>query len=77
MSRCVYRYNVDGGERVVIFDRFSGVSQTTKGEGTHFRIPLLQYPHHFDIRSRPRIINTTTGTRDLQVGADKCLKGLE
>lgn len=60
-------YNVDGGERVVIFDRFSGVSQTTKGEGTHFRVPLLQYPHHFDIRSRPRIINTTTGTRDLQM----------
>lgn len=60
-------YNVDGGERAVIFDRFSGVKETVKAEGTHFRVPLLHYPHIFDIRSKPRIINTTTGTKDLQM----------
>lgn len=60
-------YNVDAGERAVIFDRFRGVQKQAVGEGTHFRIPLLQYPHFFDIRSRPRIINTTTGTKDLQM----------
>ena len=37
------------------------------GEGTHFRIPGVQYPHMFEIRTRPRIINTTTGTKDLQM----------
>jgi len=64
-SQCLY--NVDGGERVVVFDRFRGVLPLVKGEGTHFRIPLIQYPNYFDIRSRPRIINTTTGTKDLQM----------
>merc|ERR1712137_78766 len=37
------------------------------GEGTHFRMPLIDYPNIFDVRSRPRIINTTTGTKDLQM----------
>eukprot|EP00510_Aplanochytrium_minuta_P010345 CAMPEP_0184075240 /NCGR_PEP_ID=MMETSP0957-20130417/71009_1 /TAXON_ID=627963 /ORGANISM="Aplanochytrium sp, Strain PBS07" /LENGTH=311 /DNA_ID=CAMNT_0026377665 /DNA_START=275 /DNA_END=1211 /DNA_ORIENTATION=+ len=60
-------YNVDGGERAVVFNRFSGVQQKVKGEGTHFRIPMIDYPNIFDVRSRPRIINTTTGTKDLQM----------
>jgi len=60
-------YNVDGGERVVLFDRFRGVLPDAVGEGTHFRIPYIQYPKYFDIKSRPRIINTTTGTKDLQM----------
>jgi prohibitin 1 len=64
-SECLY--NVDGGERVVIFDRFRGVVPSVKGEGTHFRVPFVQYTNYFDIRSKPRIINTTTGTKDLQM----------
>lgn len=60
-------YNVDGGERAVMFDRFSGVSDTTYGEGTHFRIPWLQSPHIFDVRTRPRTISSVTGTKDLQM----------
>jgi len=61
-----FLYNVDGGERVVIFDRFRGIVPDVKGEGTHLKIPYVQYPTYFDIRSKPRIINTTTGTKDLQ-----------
>jgi prohibitin 1 len=61
-----FLYNVDGGERVVIFDRFRGIVPDVKGEGTHVKIPYIQYPTYFDIRSKPRIINTTTGTKDLQ-----------
>ena len=60
-------YTVDGGERAVIFDRFRGVLEKVVGEGTHFRIPYVQYPNMFDIRTSPRIINTTTGTKDLQM----------
>uniref|UniRef100_A0A7S3LRB7 Prohibitin n=2 Tax=Aplanochytrium stocchinoi TaxID=215587 RepID=A0A7S3LRB7_9STRA len=60
-------YNVDGGERAVIFNRFRGVEPKTIGEGTHLRIPMIDYPNIFDIRSKPRIINTTTGTKDLQM----------
>jgi len=63
-SECLF--NVDGGERVVIFDRFRGIVPQVKGEGTHFKIPYIQYPNYFDIRSKPRIINTSTGTKDLQ-----------
>jgi len=59
-------YNVDGGERAVIFDRFSGVKQTVIGEGTHFIIPWVQRPIIFDIRSRPRNIPVITGSKDLQ-----------
>mmetsp|Transcript_22905 Transcript_22905/g.77959 ORF Transcript_22905/g.77959 Transcript_22905/m.77959 type:complete len:288 (+) Transcript_22905:80-943(+) len=59
-------YDVDGGERAVIFDRLRGVLQTTSGEGTHLLVPLLQYPIIFDVRTRPRTISSATGTKDLQ-----------
>lgn len=60
-------YTVDGGHRAVLFDRFRGVLDETSGEGTHFLVPLLQYPYIFDIRTRPRTISTVTGTKDLQM----------
>jgi len=59
-------YNVDGGHRAVIFDRFSGVKQTVVGEGTHFLIPWVQRPIIFDIRARPRSVPSITGSKDLQ-----------
>ena len=59
-------YSVDGGQRAVIFDRLSGVKQTVVGEGMHFVIPWLQRPVIYDIRTRPRIITTTTGSKDMQ-----------
>lgn len=59
-------YNVDGGHRAVIFDRFAGVKQNVIGEGTHFLIPWVQRPIIFDIRSRPRSVPTITGSKDLQ-----------
>jgi prohibitin 1 len=59
-------YNVDGGERGVIFDRFRGVLSDVSGEGTHMLIPFVQKPIIMDIRSTPRIISSNTGTKDLQ-----------
>lgn len=59
-------YNVDGGHRAVIFDRFQGVKPLVIGEGTHFLIPWVQRPIIFDIRSRPRSVPTVTGSKDLQ-----------
>lgn len=59
-------YNVDGGHRAVIFDRFAGVKDIIVGEGTHFLIPWVQKPIIFDIRSRPRSVPTITGSKDLQ-----------
>jgi prohibitin 1 len=60
-------YTVDGGERAVIFDRFRGVLPDTVGEGTHFRVPFLQSPFLFDIRTRPHNFSSTSGTKDLQM----------
>jgi prohibitin 1 len=59
-------YTVDGGERAVIFDRISGVKQAVIGEGMHFLVPWLQRPIIYDVRTRPRIITTTTGSKDMQ-----------
>jgi len=63
-SQCLY--NVDAGERAVIFDRFRGVLPIVKGEGTHFKIPVVQEPYYFEVRAKPRVINSHTGTKDLQ-----------
>lgn len=59
-------YNVDGGHRAVIFDRFRGVQEKVVGEGTHFLIPWVQKPIIYDIRSRPRNVPVATGSKDLQ-----------
>jgi len=59
-------YNVDGGHRAVIFDRFYGVKADVIGEGTHFFVPWVQRPIIFDIRSRPRNVPSITGSKDLQ-----------
>lgn len=60
-------YNVDGGFRSVMFDRYRGVQRNIGSEGTHFRVPWLQTPHLFDVRIRPRNISSATGTKDMQV----------
>ncbi|KAK3213693.1 hypothetical protein GRF29_28g690358 [Pseudopithomyces chartarum] len=60
-------YDVKGGTRAVIFDRLSGVKEDVANEGTHFLIPWLQRAIVYDVRTRPRNISTTTGSKDLQM----------
>jgi len=60
-------YDVRGGSRAVIFDRLSGVKDTVMNEGTHFLIPWLQKSIIYDVRTKPRNISTTTGSKDLQM----------
>lgn len=60
-------YDVKGGTRAVIFDRLRGVSDQVKNEGTHFLVPWLQKAVVFDVRTKPRNISTTTGSKDLQM----------
>ncbi|KAI9889433.1 MAG: Prohibitin-1, subunit of the prohibitin complex (Phb1p-Phb2p) [Vezdaea aestivalis] len=60
-------YDVQGGTRAVIFDRLSGVKEDIIGEGTHFLIPWLQKSIIYDVRTKPRNITTTTGSKDLQM----------
>ena len=58
-------YNVDGGHRAVIFDRLSGINKSVVGEGTHFMIPWLHRPIIFDIKTRPRSVAVSTGSKGL------------
>jgi len=60
-------YDVKGGTRAVIFDRLSGVKENVVNEGTHFLIPWLQRSIIYDVRTKPRNISTTTGSKDLQM----------
>lgn len=60
-------YDVKGGSRAVIFDRLSGVKDSVVNEGTHFLIPWLQKSIIYDVRTKPRNISTTTGSKDLQM----------
>ncbi|RYO90684.1 hypothetical protein DL766_006173 [Monosporascus sp. MC13-8B] len=60
-------YDVKGGSRAVIFDRLQGVKESVVGEGTHFLVPWLQRSIIFDVRTKPRNIATTTGSKDLQM----------
>lgn len=57
---------VDGGERALKYDKLRGVQPHNYGEGMHFYIPFFQQPIIFDIRTRPQMIHSITGTRDMQ-----------
>eukprot|EP00184_Porphyridium_aerugineum_P003447 CAMPEP_0184706478 /NCGR_PEP_ID=MMETSP0313-20130426/36778_1 /TAXON_ID=2792 /ORGANISM="Porphyridium aerugineum, Strain SAG 1380-2" /LENGTH=280 /DNA_ID=CAMNT_0027168031 /DNA_START=82 /DNA_END=924 /DNA_ORIENTATION=+ len=58
---------VEGGQRAVMFNRLTGVEEKVKGEGLHFRIPWVQRPVYFEIRTKPHTIQSITGTKDLQM----------
>jgi len=61
-------YNVDGGQRAVLFDTLrGGILPDVRGEGTHFIIPVIQRPIIMDVRTKPREIPSVTGTKDLQM----------
>jgi len=66
---CAYNslYTVEGGHRAVVFNKLFGVNKQVVGEGTHFRLPWFEQPYVFDIRTRPKVISSPTGTRDLQM----------
>lgn len=66
VNNCLF--NVEGGQRAVMFNRVGGVNMTKiYAEGTHFIVPWFQKPIVFDVRARPRLIQSTTGSKDLQM----------
>jgi len=69
-SACLF--DVDGGQRAVVLNMMSGVEEQVRGEGTHFKIPWLMQPKIYDVRTRPKLIQTTTGTKDLQTVTIHC-----
>jgi prohibitin 2 len=60
-------FDVQAGQRAVMFNRVTGVSDATKEEGMHFKIPWFEWPIIYDIKTRPRTIQSMTGSKDLQM----------
>lgn len=65
-------FDVDAGKRAVVLNMFSGVEDKVRGEGTHFKIPWVMQPKIYDVQLRPKLIQTTTGTKDLQMVTVHC-----
>jgi len=50
-----------------MFDKlFGGVKEKVYGEGMHFYLPYMMTPINYEIRLRPKLISSLTGTKDLQ-----------
>ncbi|KAK4491160.1 hypothetical protein RD792_001890 [Penstemon davidsonii] len=60
-------YNVEGGNRAIIFNRIVGVKDKVYPEGTHLMIPWFERPVIYDVRARPHLVESTSGSRDLQM----------
>ncbi|XP_073058377.1 prohibitin-1, mitochondrial-like [Primulina eburnea] len=60
-------YNVDGGHRAIVFNRIIGVKDKVYPEGTHLIIPWFERPIIYDVRARPHLVESTSGSRDLQM----------
>mmetsp|Transcript_19457 Transcript_19457/g.42110 ORF Transcript_19457/g.42110 Transcript_19457/m.42110 type:complete len:265 (-) Transcript_19457:140-934(-) len=67
LTLCNCRYNVDAGEAAILYDQLrGGIQPNTREEGTHFKLPFFQTPFIYDVRTRPRVVNSSTPTKDLQ-----------
>jgi hypothetical protein len=60
-------FTVDPGRRAIIWSMIGGLKDQVYGEGFHFRIPYIDRPIMFDVRTRPRKIESMTGSKDMQV----------
>ncbi|KAF5734877.1 putative prohibitin [Tripterygium wilfordii] len=60
-------YNVDGGHRAIVFNRLVGIKDKVYPEGTHLIIPWFERPVIYDVRARPHLVESTSGSRDLQM----------
>ncbi|KAK8952333.1 hypothetical protein KSP39_PZI004502 [Platanthera zijinensis] len=60
-------YNVDGGHRAIVFNRIHGIKDKVYPEGTHLIIPWFERPIIYDVRARPHLVESTSGSRDLQM----------
>lgn len=51
----------------MLYSRLSGVGEEVYTEGMHIKIPWVQRPIIYDVRTRPHQMNSLTGTKDLQM----------
>nr|CAB3497515.1 unnamed protein product [Digitaria exilis] len=60
-------YNVEGGHRAIVFNRIEGIKDKVYPEGTHLMISWIERPIIYDVRARPNLVESTSGSRDLQM----------
>lgn len=53
--------------RAIVFNRIGGLKDTVYEEGTHLMVPWFERPIIYDVRARPNVIQSTSGSRDLQM----------
>jgi prohibitin 2 len=58
---------VEGGHRAIVFSRLTGIKEEVYAEGMHFVIPGIEWPTIYDVRTRPRNLQSLTGSKDLQM----------
>jgi len=51
----------------IVFNRLTGIKDEVYEEGTHIMIPWFERPIIYDVRARPNVIQSTSGSRDLQM----------
>eukprot|EP01025_Chloroclados_australasicus_P055302 TRINITY_DN6660_c0_g2_i1.p1 TRINITY_DN6660_c0_g2~~TRINITY_DN6660_c0_g2_i1.p1 ORF type:complete len:285 (-),score=23.42 TRINITY_DN6660_c0_g2_i1:663-1517(-) len=60
-------FNVEGGHRAIVFNRIVGIKEKVYEEGTHLMIPWFERPITYDVRAKPNLIQSTSGSKDLQM----------
>lgn len=60
-------FNVEGGHRAIVFNRITGIKEDVYEEGTHLMLPWFDRPIIYDVRTRPNVIQSTSGSKDLQM----------
>lgn len=60
-------FEVEPGQNAIMFNRYDGVQDDVLNPGMHLMIPWYQTPTIYDTRSKPKVIRSPTGTRDLQM----------
>lgn len=48
-----------------MFNRVYGVKEHVYEEGMHFRVPWLEWPVDYDVRTKPRQISSPSGTKGM------------
>jgi len=65
IKKCIYF--VEGGHRAIKFSRFTGIKPDSYREGWHLMIPYFEWPIIYDVRTHPKVLNSKTGSKDLQM----------
>jgi len=65
-------FTIQPGHLGIVYNRFglggeAGIQERVLKEGLNFIIPWFQRPVIYDVRTRPKLINSNSGSKDLQM----------